>query len=330
MVSPLKRSEPFSNLTLAWAHILPIPIKRCPVKKGFSNGAIFLTICFLPFIGYAKVRVITTTTNLKSLVEAVGGDKVEVDSLSKGTQDPHYVEAKPSFTLKVSKADLLVSEGLGLEVGWLPLILRGARNPKLQSDDEGNFVAGNYIEALEKPTTAVTRADGDVHPEGNPHFLLDPANAITVAEKLKERLQKIDAASASEYEKNYKVFSQAMGDSLAKWKKRIKVGTKVVTYHKTLTYFYNRFGIDNVGLLEPKPGIPPSAKHILDVIKKASKEGVNLVLVENYFDPTVAHRVAKDVKNLRVEIAPVSVGGEPNISNLFDLYERLVSAFEKR
>jgi zinc/manganese transport system substrate-binding protein len=298
--------------------------------KKYLKIIILISSCLIPFTSHSKLKVLTTTTNLKSIVEAVGGDKVDVESFCKGTQDPHYIEAKPSYTLKASRADLLVSEGLELEVGWLPLILRGSRNPKLLSGNEGSFVAGDYIETLEKPTSLISKADGDVHPEGNPHFLLDPVNAVIIAEKLKDKLKKLDADNSNEYESNFRKFSGDLNSKLSEWKKRIRIGKKVITYHKTLTYFYHRFGIINVSLLEPKPGVPPSASHILDVMKNAKKEGVKLVLVENYFDPTVANRVAKDVEGLKVDIVPVSVNGGPKISNLFDLYERLVSSVEEK
>ncbi|MBT6324640.1 MAG: zinc ABC transporter solute-binding protein [Bdellovibrionales bacterium] len=291
---------------------------------------ILILAFFLPFSGHAKLKVLTTTNNLKNLVEMVAGNKVSVVSLCKGTQDPHYIEAKPSYMLKASKADLLVSIGLDLEVGWLPLILRGSRNPKLRDGGKGSFIAGNFIETLEKPTAAISRADGDVHPEGNPHFLLDPINAIKIAEKLKEKLKKLDPDNSSEYEINFKKFSSDLTSKVMQWKKRVKVGTKVITYHKTLTYFYHRFGIENISLLEPKPGVPPSARHILGVMKKAKSEGVKLAIVENYFDPTVANRVAKGVDGLRVTIVPVSVNGEKEVLSLFDLYERLVSSVEEK
>lgn len=298
--------------------------------KNYLKVTILSAILLLSLPSHAKLKILTTTTNLKSIVEAVGGDKVDVESFCKGTQDPHYIEAKPSYTMKAAKADLLVSVGLELEVGWLPLILRGSRNPKLRPGNEGSFVAGEFIETLEKPTSAISRADGDVHSEGNPHFLLDPANAVTIAEKLKDKLNKMDPENSNEYESNFKKFSGDMNAKLAGWKNRIKSGKKIITYHKTLTYFNHRFGIKNVSLLEPKPGVPPSASHILGVMKNAKKEGVKLALVENYFDPTVAHRVAKDVEGLKVDIVPVSVNGEPKISNLFDLYERLVSSVEEK
>ncbi|RME14161.1 MAG: zinc ABC transporter substrate-binding protein [Bdellovibrio sp.] len=291
---------------------------------------LFIIMFLFSFNSQAKLNIMTTTTNLKSVVEFIGGNKVHVESICKGTQDPHYLEAKPSYILKAAKADLLVSVGLGLEIGWLPLIIRGARKPQLRPGNEGSFIAGEYIDVLEKPKGGVSRADGDVHPEGNPHFMLDPKNALIIAEKIKDKLKKMDPENSKEYESNFKSFSKKMNAKIKNWKERVKAGKKVITYHKTLTYFFHRFGIKNISILEPKPGIPPSASHILNVMKKAKKEGVKLALVENYFDPTVAKRVARDVKGLKVEIIPVAVGGEPNIRNLFDLYERLISAIEEK
>ncbi|MCB9091129.1 MAG: zinc ABC transporter substrate-binding protein [Halobacteriovoraceae bacterium] len=291
---------------------------------------IFTLCTILSIPSYAKLNVITTTTNLKSLVERIGGDQVEVQSFCKGTQDPHYLEAKPSYMLKAAKADLLVSIGLELEVGWLPLIIRGSRNPKIQEGGSGSFVAGSFIETLEKPTGTISRADGDVHPEGNPHFLLDPQNAVIVAEKIKDKLSDMDHEHSKYFLENFKKFSNEINSKLEQWQKQIGKNRKVITYHKTLTYFFHRFGIKNIALLEPKPGIPPSAGHIMEVMKNAKKEGVQLALVENYFDPTVANRVAKDVTGLKVRLIPVSVEGEKDVPDIVQLYEKLVSVMEAK
>lgn len=277
----------------------------------------------VPLSGHSKLKVMTTTSDLKSLVETIGGDSVEVFSFCKGTQDPHYLEAKPSYMIKASKADLLISIGLELEVGWLPLVIRGARNPKIRPGQEGSLVVGDFIETLEKSSKEMTRADGDVHPEGNPHILLDPFNAILIAGKVKDKLSKIKSEDSALFEENLKKFKDGINLKMKLWKAQIPEGLKVVTYHKTMTYFYHRFGIENVAILEPKPGIPPTAGHILKVMKTAKKEGVQLALVENYFDPTVANRVAKDVPGMKVVIIPVAVEGEPGISNLIDLYDKL-------
>lgn len=290
--------------------------------------ALMALLSVWPLLSQAKLDILTTTTNLRSLVDKIGGDRVKVESLCKGTQDPHYIEAKPSYMLKASRADLLVSVGLELEIGWLPLIVRGARNPKIKRGNSGHFVAGDFIKTLERPTGTISRADGDIHSEGNPHFLLDPQKALIIAERLKDKLSSLDKKNSGFYTKNYQAFFDEIHSQMKEWKKRVKPGTKVITYHKTLTYFLHQFDIENVSLLEPKPGIPPTARHILSVMKIAKEQGVRLALIENYFDPTVAHRITKDVKGLKVTVVPVSVGGEPNIKSLVDLYERLIHAVE--
>ena len=291
---------------------------------------ISLLFCLLaPLASLAKLNVVTTTTDLKNLVELVGGDNVVVDSFCKGTQDPHYLEAKPSFMLKAHSADLLVSVGFDLEVGWLPLIIRGARNPKIREGGVGSFVAGAFIEALEKKSPgSVSRADGDVHPEGNPHFLLDPQNALVVAEKLKNKLSELDPANAAIYTANFTKFADQLKVKLTDWQRRVGKDVKVITYHKTFTYFFHRFNITNVAILEPKPGVAPTAQHIIEVMRQAKSAGVRLALIENYFDPTVAKRVAKDVPGMSVAVVPVAVGGTASVLNIFDLYELLVKTIE--
>jgi zinc/manganese transport system substrate-binding protein len=278
-----------------------------------------ILLFLIPFCAFAKLNILTTTTDLKSLVQTIGGDKVDVDSICKGTQDPHYLEAKPSYSLKANKADLMISIGLDLEIGWLPLIIAGARNPDIIKH---HLVAGNYVETLEKPTGAVSRSMGDVHPNGNPHILLDPLNAVKVAEKIKDRLIEMDRENEAVYSKNFTDFSNLITEKMKVWEKHS--GKKVITYHSTLSYFYKRFNITNVEILEPKPGIPPSASHILHVMKTAKEQNVQLAIVENFFDASVAERVAKDVPGMKVKSVAVSVEGADGVNSLIDLYNYLI------
>jgi zinc/manganese transport system substrate-binding protein len=278
-----------------------------------------ILLFLIPFCAFAKLNILTTTTDLKSLVQTIGGDKVDVDSICKGTQDPHYLEAKPSYSLKANRADLMISIGLDLEIGWLPLIIAGARNPDIVNH---HLVVGNYVETLEKPTGAVSRSMGDVHPLGNPHILLDPLNAVKIAEKIKDKLIVMDKDNEATYSKNFTDFSNLITEKMKVWGKHS--GKKVITYHPTLSYFYKRFGITNVSILEPKPGIPPSASHILDVMKTAKEQNVQLAVVENFFDASVAERVAKDVPGMKVKSVAVSVDGADNIKTLIDLYDYLL------
>lgn len=283
-----------------------------------------------PLVSFAKLNVITTTTNLRSLVEEIGGDKVSVISLSKGTQDPHYLEAKPSFAMKVSRGDLLVSVGLGLEDGWLPLIVRGSRNPSLRVGRNGRFVASDFVGLLEvhgSHTHKVSRSEGDVHPDGNPHFMLSPIQSLKVAKALVTRLSSLDNGNKNYFEERLKSFEGRIQKLITKLKRQMKKGIKVVTYHKTLTYFYHFLGISNEDFLEPKPGIPPTASHVIKLIKKIKAKGIQHILVENYFDYTVAERIKKDVPAVSVHKVPVAVDGEKGVPNLIKLYERLGAVF---
>ena len=287
---------------------------------------LFVSLLIVPVTGFTKLKVLTTTTNLRSITQLISGGLAKVESLTKGTQDPHFIEAKPSFMVKASRSDLLISVGFYLEVGWLPLIIRGARNPKLRVGNKARLVAGNFITPLEKPIGPITRADGDIHPQGNPHFLLDPTNAVLVAKAIKDKLSALDSKNAIQYEENFKALKKKLEGLVPGWKKKIKSGLKVITYHRTLSYFYKRFKINNTNYLEPKPGVPPTASHILAVIKQAQKDKVRLIIIENYFDPSVAKRVAAEVEEVTIRTIPVAVDGDKNSKSIFDLYENIIQA----
>jgi zinc/manganese transport system substrate-binding protein len=279
----------------------------------------------------AKLNVLTTTTDLRSMVTSAAGDLVEVDSIAKGSQDPHFIEAKPSFMLKASRADLVVAVGLDLEVGWLPSILRGARNPKISDPAIGYLELGSQISPLDVTTTKLSRADGDVHPLGNPHFSLDPIRAIQAVELIAGRLGQLDPTNAAKYKANAAVFRQKIETRVKEWTTRIsQTGlTEVVTYHKTLTYFLSRFNLKNPAMLEPKPGIPPTSGHILGVIDLIRKHQIKLILVENYFDPAVTRKIIQELPTVKALTVPVAVDGDSQVKDLEGLYEFLVQSIEK-
>ncbi len=281
-------------------------------------------------LALSKVKVLTTTSDLNALVTEVGGAEVESESICKGSQDPHFIEPKPSYMVKASRADLLVSIGMGLEIGWLPNIVNGARNPKINPGTNGYLEVGKSVQPLEVPQGKVTRAEGDVHPEGNPHVTLDPIRAGEIAVLIGKRLGEIDAANAAKYKVRADALAQRLAEKTKTWKDRVaKSGvTKAVTFHKTLTYFLDRFAIENPMILEPLPGLPPSAKHVMEVISKVKSDKIPLILVENFFDPTVAERVIKESKEARLAVVPVAVDGDAKVKTIDDLYETLVSAFE--
>jgi zinc/manganese transport system substrate-binding protein len=278
----------------------------------------------------AKLNVITTIPDLRVIAHEVGGDLIHVESLGKGTQDPHHIEAKPSFMLKVNHADLVIAEGMELEIGWLPSIIAGARNPKVNRGERGYLEVGPKVDPLEVPTGKISRSDGDVHPEGNPHVTLDPIRAGEIGKLIAQRLGELDPANGKKYEENAKAFQAHLIEKTREWQSRIaKSGvTKIVTYHKTLTYFLDRFKIANPAILEPKPGIPPTSGHTIDVIHIIQEQKIPLVLVENYFDATVTNKIKQEVPGLRAVSIPVSVDGATGINTLDDLYEAIVKAIE--
>lgn len=270
------------------------------------------------------MSIITTTSNLADLIKQIGGDKVQVESLCRGVQDPHFLEAKPSYTFKLSKTDLLVSVGGGLEVGWLPLVIRGSRNPKLREGEARHLIASTLVTLLEQNPETISRSQGDVHPEGNPHFMLGPRESVKVAKGLKEKLSELDSENSDFYQKNFETYANSIDSKLIEWQKKVAVDLKVITYHKTLSYFYRNFGITNVDVLEPKPGIPPSASHVLKLIATMKKLKIKKIVVENYFDTSVAKRIQKEIPDVEIVVVPVGVGGEKGIGSLFDLYDLLV------
>ncbi len=293
--------------------------------------ALFVSMAALASGAEAKINVVTTTPDLAVIVSEIGGDNVSVQSLAKGTQDPHFLEAKPSFMVKVNRADLVISTGLELEIGWLPPIIQGARNPKVMPGSDGYLEVGQFITPIELPATKVTRAEGDVHPFGNPHFMVDPIRAGQVAIGIADHLAEMDPEHAAIYKENASKLAARLAKKTKGWQERIaKSGvTEVVTYHKTLNYFLDRFGIDNPINLEPKPGIPPTAQHIMEVIRVVKEKNIKLVMIENFYDKSFADKIANEVPNIKIVTIPVEVGGDPSIKTLDDLYEHLVTVIEE-
>ncbi|MGE0614574.1 MAG: metal ABC transporter substrate-binding protein [Bacteriovoracia bacterium] len=297
----------------------------------WRNGMVVLGVALaMATPAEAKLKVVTTITDLAAVVKEVGGPEVEVDSIARGTQDPHFIEAKPSYMVKASRADLIVAMGLELEQGWLPSILRGARNPKVMPGAPGYVEAGAWIEPLEVPTGKLTRADGDVHGGGNPHFNLDPERMATVAIKLGEKLGELSPTQRADFKARAEKMRDRLLAKTKEWQARVvRSGVKqVVTYHKTLTYFLARFGIANPEILEPKPGIPPTSAHIIHVIEVIRARKVPLVLVENYFDDSVIKKIRSAIPEIRSRTVPVLVEGAEGIATLDDLYETLIKAVE--
>jgi len=270
----------------------------------------------------SKLQIMTATTDLAALAQEIGGDRVDVESVARGYQDPHYVEAKPSFLLKLRRADLLIVVGLELEIGWLPPLISQSTNPKIQVGAPGYFDASRFAKILEIPTGIVTRAEGDVHPQGNPHYWLDPENGLRIAKGIQNKLSEMRPNDAAYFAQRYDSFAQRIQQANEKWLAEMKpyAGRKVVTYHRSWPNFAEHFGLDVVGYVEPRPGIPPSPQHTVELMGQMKRDGVKVILVEPYFDLKTPNAVARETGAQVVVLAP-SVGGEKEITDYFKLFD---------
>jgi zinc/manganese transport system substrate-binding protein len=271
---------------------------------------------------YAALNVVTTTEDLAAIAREVGGDKIKVESLSRGYQDPHFVEAKPSFVLKLHGADLLIVVGRELEIGWLPPLNTQARNAKVQPGAEGYLDASLTAKILEIPTGQITRAMGDVHPAGNPHYWLDPDNGKRIAKAIQAKLSSMDSANAAYYAQREEDFEKRVSAADKGWMATMGPykGVKIVTYHRSWPNFADHFGLDVMGYVEPKPGIPPSPSHTLDLIKAMKEQNVKIILVEPYFDTKTPNSIARET-GAKVLVLPPSVGGVPQVTDYIKLFD---------
>lgn len=274
----------------------------------------------------AKVRIVASVPTFAAIAEEIGGNKVEVESLSKGYQDPHFVDAKPSYVLKLNRADMLIYNGLGLEVGWLPLLVTGARNSNILPGNTGNLDCSTLIpNLLEVPTTKVDRSMGDIHPGGNPHYMLNPKNGIAVASGIAERLKELDSKNASFYDERLRGFIRRLNAKTKEWEEKLSPykGTQIVTYHKSWVYFSSWAGLQEMGYVEPKPGIPPAPSYVADLIRKMRQMDVKLVIMESYYPQKVPALIAEKTGSSLL-VLPSSVGGRDGIDAYFDLLDVIV------
>src|SRR5258705_10266438 len=275
----------------------------------------------------ADLKVATSLTDLASVAQIVGGKHVSAQSLCPGYADPHFVPAKPSLMKAIQRADVFVSTGLELDGGWLPLVLPGSRNPKIQPGTRGFVDASQGVDVLEKPVGTVSRAEGDIHPFGNPHYYADPQNLEVVANHLAEVFSQLDPANAADYAANAKAFDEKMEASLAKWEQQMAPykGTSIVTYPPNFVYFPERFGLKRFGTVEPKPGLPPSPHYVNDLAGAMKKAGVKVVVYQPYYNADAGNQVAKRAGGVAVEIA-TEVGGVPGADDVFSKFDTLVSS----
>jgi zinc/manganese transport system substrate-binding protein len=287
-----------------------------------------------PLGAQSKLNVIATTEDLAAIAREVGGDHISIDSIAKGYQDPHFVEAKPSFILKLQKAEVLILVGRDLEIGWLPPLIQQSRNSKVQVGAEGYLDASLQAQILETPQGQISRAEGDVHPLGNPHYWMDPENGKIVAKEISDKFSRLRPADRSYFEQRLNDFNNRLGEAEKRWMGMMAPykGTKVVTYHRSFPNFAARFGLDIVGYVEPKPGIPPTPQHTLDLMNQMKKTNVKLVLVEPYFDLKTPNAIGRDT-GAEVLVMPPSVGGVKEATDYFKLFDYdlnlLITAIKK-
>jgi zinc/manganese transport system substrate-binding protein len=289
---------------------------------------IFLTLlCLISLVlpAHAKLKAVATLPDLASLAREVGGDTVEVSAMAKPTEDSHFVDARPSFVVQLRDADVLIDGGAELEIGWLPPLLQNARNPKIEVGKPGRVQASQGIRLMNIPTNA-TRAAGDVHSLGNPHFVVDPIIAKTVALHIAQAFSALDAPNAAAYDANYKKFEATINTKLQEWGAAMLPfkGQSVVAYHDSWVYFGHRFGLNIDTFLEPKPGIPPSPSHLAEVIEKMKAQKIKAIIVEPFHDRKIAEKVAGSTGAKVVDFAQYP-GGLPNTDTYVKLIDRLVA-----
>ena len=271
----------------------------------------------------STLRVVTSTEDLASITREVGGDRVDVRALARGYQDPHFVDPKPSFMLAVNRADLYVAVGRDLELGWLPPLLTSSRNAKVQPGASGYLDASRNVRILEIPTGQITRAMGDVHPLGNPHYWLEPGNGRLIARTIRDKLSELSPADTAFFARRYDDFDRRLAAAERRWDGVMAPykGAKLVTYHRSWPNFMARFGLEVVGYVEPKPGIPPSPRHTLQLIEEMKRDGVTLIVVEPYFNLKTPEAIVNQLSGGKVLVLAPSVGGMKEVTDYLELFE---------
>jgi zinc/manganese transport system substrate-binding protein len=279
----------------------------------------------LALAAQAKLKVVATLPDLAALAREVGADKIEVSAMAKPTEDSHFVDARPSFVVQLRDADVLIDGGAELEIGWLPPLLQNARNPRIDVGKPGRVQASQGVRLMNVPTNA-TRAAGDVHALGNPHFMVDPIIAKAVALHIAQAFGAADPPNAAAYDANYKKFEATINAKLQEWGAALLPfkGQSVVAYHDSWPYFAHRFGLNIDTFLEPKPGIPPSPSHLAEVIEKMKAQKIKAIIVEPFHDRKIAEKVASSTGGRVVDFAQYP-GGLPNTDSYVKLIDKLVA-----
>jgi len=287
--------------------------------------SIFRTVCALLWLlaqpAPAALNILACEPEWGALAKELGGDKVNIYVAATALQDPHRIEARPSLIARARSADLVVCTGAELEVGWLPLLQTQSGNPKIQVGQPGLFEAARYVTLLEIPSR-VDRSLGDVHPQGNPHIHLDPRNIAKIAGPLTERMAQLDPGDAAQYRSRAQAFLQRWQEATARWEKEAAPlkGIPIVVYHKNMSYLEDWLGLREVGALEPKPGLPPTASHLSDLLASLAREPAKAIVRAAYNDPRAAEWLSERAKIPAVALA-FTVGGNEKAQDLFGLFD---------
>jgi len=296
------------------------------MKTTFANLAAALLMSATP--AHAALKVVATTGEYGALASQIGGARVSVTTIAKPTEDPHFVDARPSQIVALNRADVLIEGGADLEVGWLVPLLEGARNPKILAGAPGRVVASQGVQLLDIPLAA-DRSQGDTHVAGNPHFMLDPLNAKIVARHIAQVFSALDPAGAPVYKANAATFETTLTVKMKEWTAILApyAGRQIVTYHPTWRYFGRRFGLKADTFLEPKPGIPPSPPHLAKVMQKMKAENIRVLLVEPYQPRKTAEAVVSRTQGILVDVCqfPGAIPGTPTYLQLIDTVVKRVA-----
>ena len=297
------------------------------MRLNFKLFPITLLCGALCQTAFARLNVVATTPDLSSIANVIGGEQITITTLAKPTEDPHFVDAKPSFIVKLNHADALIEGGAELEIGWLPALLDQSRNPKIAPGAPGHIACAQGIQLLEVPST-LDRSRGDIHAAGNPHYLMDPTNSKIVARHIAEAFCALDEKSSATFRSNLKRFTDALDAKLPEWQKKLEPfkGQQVVSYHNSWLYFGARFGLKMDLFLEPKPGVPPTPSHLVEVILKMKEDKVRVILVDPYLNRRTAEAVAGKTGAVVVDVTQFPGGVKGTDAGYISLMDYLVNA----
>jgi len=275
-------------------------------------------------LAQAKVRIVATTTDLMDIARNVGGDRVEVSVLSRGMDNPHVVEPRPSQVMKLTHADLLLRIGMDLDM-WVDGLIDAARNGKIARGSRGYVDCSTGIRRLEIPTGRLDPSMGDIHVYGNPHYWLDPENGKIIARNVLNALQRTDPTNAEHYAANYRRYASEIDERTRAWEQLLGRfrGAKVVTYHKSFIYFLKRFGLTEFGNVEPKPGIPPSPSHVSELIRDMKASGVKAIIMEPFYEKKYPDLIARST-GAKVVIVPPSVNSIKGMDTYLEVIDAVV------